>query len=158
MSTLESSRAPCWFPENLNRYEKETQMNKTARKGSVIALLIVLLLAGCSGSPENRAGRWEATSEFGDFAFVIDETGTMMTHMEHDLECKTGTMTDSFDMRGGPGSDLTDGKISLKRSMAGIPLVEWDGKFNSAGTKASGMLWLFGRENCESKWQATKVD
>jgi hypothetical protein len=133
-------------------------MNKVALKGSVLALLIVSLLAGCSGSPEKRAGRWEATSEFGDFAFVIDETGTMITHMEHDLECKVGTMTDSFDMSGGPGSDLKDGKISLKRSMAGIPLVEWEGKFSSAGTKASGTLWMFGRENCESKWQATKVD
>jgi hypothetical protein len=132
-------------------------MNKFA-KGSVIALLIVLLLAGCSGSPEKRAGRWEATSEFGDFAFVIDETGTMITHMEHDLKCKTGTMADSFSMSGGPGSDLTDGKISLKRSMAGIPLVEWEGKFNASGTKASGTLWMFGRDNCECTWQAKKVD
>jgi hypothetical protein len=158
MSTMESSRAPCWFPENLNRYEKETQVNKVASKGSVVALLILLLLAGCSGSPEKRAGRWEATSEFGDFTFVIDETGTMITHMEHDLECKTGTMTDSFTMSGGPGSDLTDGKISLKRSMAGIPLIEWEGTFNASGSRASGTVWLFGRENCESKWQATKVD
>jgi len=111
--------------------------------------LYISLLAGCSGSPEKRAGRWEATSEFGDFTFVIDETGTMITHMEHDLKCKVGTMTDSFDMSGGPGSDLEDGKISLKRSMAGIPLVEWEGKFNASGTKASGTLWMFGRENCE---------
>ena len=133
-------------------------MKKLALRGPALVLLIVALLAGCGGSPEKRAGRWEATSEFGDFAFVVDETGTMITHMEHDLECKTGTMNDSFDMRGGPGSDLTDGKISLKRSMAGIPLVEWEGKFNANATKASGTLWMFGRENCESKWQATKVD
>ena len=133
-------------------------MKKLALTGSVLVLLTISLLAGCSGSPEKRAGRWEATSEFGDFTFVVDETGTMITHMEHDLECKTGTMTDSFGMSGGHGSDLTDGKISLKRSMAGIPLVEWEGTFNSAGTKASGTVWLFGRENCESKWQATKVD
>jgi hypothetical protein len=157
MSTLERSRAPCQFLEDPIRYERETQMNKFVKR-STIALLIVLLWVGCSGSPEKRAGRWEATSEFGDFAFVVDETGTMITHMEHDLECSVGTMTDSFDMSGGPGSDLTDGKISLKRSMAGIPLVEWEGEFNASGTRASGTVWLFGRENCESRWQATKVD
>ena len=133
-------------------------MRKTLVQGLVLVLFAVSLLTGCSGAPEKRAGRWEATSEFGDFAFVVDETGTKIIHMEHDLACKSGTMTDSFNMSGGPGSDLKDGKISLKRSLAGIPLVEWEGRFNRSGTKASGTLWMFGRENCECKWTATKVD
>lgn len=124
----------------------------------IFVLSVILILSACSGSPEKRAGKWQATSEFGDFMFVIDETGSTITHIEYDLECENGSMTNSHDMSGGPGSDLKDGKIGLKFSMMGIPMVEWEGKFNVGGTKASGTLWMFGRENCETKWSAQKLD
>jgi len=130
------------------------------RKLFVLACLlsITLLLSTCNFSPENRAGKWQATSEFGDFSFVIDETGSMITHIEYDLTCEEGGLSSSLDMSGGPGSDLEDGKINLKILMLGsIPMVEWEGKFNSSGTKASGTLWMI-QGNCETKWSAEKVD
>ena len=131
---------------------------KTLTFWLLILALAALFLSGCGVAPEKRAGKWQATSEFGDFTFTIDETGSMITYIKYDLECGKGSQSNSAKMSGGPGSDLKDGKIALKFSVIGIPMVEWSGKFNRSGSKASGTLWMFGRENCECEWKAVKVE
>lgn len=54
---------------------------------NLITIVVTFLLTSCGNSIESRAGRWQATSEFGEIAFIIDDTGTNITEIIFGLEC-----------------------------------------------------------------------
>jgi hypothetical protein len=120
-------------------------------------LSLASLLGSCSGKPENRAGTWKGTSQFGDFTFKIDETGNYISHISFDLKCETGTMSNSFDMVGDQMVKLKGDRFNIITFMfANVPGAEWDGKFSGAGTKARGTLSVFGG-NCKTSWTAERL-
>ena len=110
---------------------------------------------------DQRQGKWIGSCEFGSFGFAIDPTGSKIIFFKDSLKCKAGSHSNSYTFDGGPGSDLTNGEISLVLfAFANLPAVELEGKFykDGSGTAyASGNIWMFGRNNCVSSWRAEKM-
>lgn len=120
--------------------------------------LIALLLSGCgpSAPPETRAGKWEATTDFGEFTFTVDPSGTTITSIEYSFQsCSDAIISGSVTFSGtidlGEGLSIENGKFTLE--VGGVASMEFDGKFSRDGTRASGS-WTAGA--CSGKWTSTR--
>ena len=120
--------------------------------------LIVLLLSGCgpSAPPETRAGEWKATTDFGEFTFTVDPSGTTITSIEYSFQsCSDAIISGSITFSGtidlGEGLPIENGKFTLE--VGGVASMEFDGKFSRDGTRASGS-WTAGA--CSGKWTSTR--
>ena len=131
------------------------------RKSSMLLMglaLMALLLSGCgpSAPPETRAGEWEAITDFGEFTFTVDSSGTTITSIEYSFQsCSDAiisgsvTFSGTIDLR--EGLPIEDGKFTLE--VGGVTSMEFDGKFSRDGTRASGS-WTAGA--CSGKWTSTR--
>ena len=120
--------------------------------------LIALLLSGCgpSAPPETRAGEWKATTDFGEFTFTVDPSGTTITSIEYSFQsCSDAIISGSVTFSGtidlGEGLPIENGKFTLE--VGGVASMEFDGKFSRDGTRASGS-WTAGA--CSGKWASTR--
>jgi hypothetical protein len=120
--------------------------------------LIALLLSGCgpSAPPETRAGEWKATTDFGEFTFTVDPSGTTITSIEYSFQsCSDAIISGSVTFSGTidlkEGLPIENGKFTLE--VGGISSMEFDGKFSRDGTRASGS-WTAGA--CSGKWTSTR--
>ena len=120
--------------------------------------LIALLFSGCgpSAPPETRAGKWEATTDFGEFTFTVDPSGTTITSIEYSFQsCSDAIISGSITFSGtidlGEGLSIENSKFTLE--VGGVTSMEFDGKFNRDGTRASGS-WTAGA--CSGKWASTR--
>ena len=120
--------------------------------------LIALLLSGCgpSAPPETRAGEWKATTDFGEFTFTVDPSGTTITSIEYSFQsCSDAIISGSVTFSGtidlGEGLSIENDKFTLE--VGGVASMEFDGKFSRDGTRASGS-WTAGA--CSGKWASTR--
>ena len=126
---------------------------------SVMCLAVSLfLLTSCSeepAPPEARAGTWKAEVDFGEFNFMVDETGTKILSIHYKFD-KGGLVVEST-MDGGenPWSIDEEGKFSffVLTLVDGITL---EGQFNVSQTNATGICEVpdAGSQN----WVATKTE
>jgi hypothetical protein len=132
--------------------------NRTSSRLLVGLALIALLLSGCgpSAPPETRAGEWKATTDFGEFTFTVDPSGTTITSIEYSFQsCSDAIISGSVTFSGtidlGEGLPIENGKFTLE--VGGVTSMEFDGKFSRDGTRASGS-WTAGA--CSGKWASTR--
>ena len=123
-------------------------------------VLVALFLSGCgSAPPETRAGEWQGSTDFGEFTILLDPTGTSITQIEYSFEsCSSAILSGSVRFEGTlvrkdgePLAAIEDGKFSVE--VSGMTTISFEGKFNSAGTRASG-TWVAGA--CEGKWTSNR--
>jgi hypothetical protein len=134
-------------------------MNSRKSSRMLVGLaLIALLLSGCgpSAPPETRAGEWKATTDFGEFTFTVDPSGTTITSIEYSFQsCSDAIISGSVTFSGTidlkEGLPIENGKFTLE--VGGISSMEFDGKFSRDGTRASGS-WTAGA--CSGKWTSTR--
>ena len=134
-------------------------MNSRKSSRMLVGLaLIALLLSGCgpSAPPETRAGEWKATTDFGEFTFTVDPSGTTITSIEYSFQsCSDAIISGSITFSGtidlGEGLSIENDKFTLE--VGGVASMEFDGKFNRDGTRASGS-WTAGA--CSGKWASTR--
>jgi hypothetical protein len=134
-------------------------MNSRKSSRMLVGLaLIALLLSGCgpSAPPETRAGEWKATTDFGEFTFTVDPSGTTITSIEYSFQsCSDAIISGSVTFSGtidlGEGLPIENGKFTLE--VGGVTSMEFDGKFSRDGTRASGS-WTAGA--CSGKWTSTR--
>lgn len=134
-------------------------MNSRKSLGVLVRLvLIVLLLSGCgpSAPPETRAGEWKATTDFGEFTFTVDPSGTTITSIEYSFQsCSAAIISGSVRFSGTinleEGLPIENDKFTLE--MGGVTSMEFQGKFSRDGTRASGS-WTAGA--CSGKWASTR--
>ena len=132
--------------------------NRTSSRMLVGLALIALLLSGCgpSAPPETRAGEWKATTDFGEFTFTVDPSGTTITSIEYSFQsCSDAIISGSITFSGTldleEGLPIENGKFTLE--VGGVASMEFDGKFSRDGTRASGS-WTAGA--CSGKWTSTR--
>lgn len=126
----------------------------------LLTIIIIFLLTSCGNSIERRAGRWQAVSEFGEIAFIIDDTGTKFSELIFQIECDPVKLSGSFERvdEGFSIPDIMDGEIDeTLKSDLNEPVLDWAIKFNDNGSEASGTLRIFGQETCESELKATNL-
>ena len=135
-------------------------MDSRKWSGLLVSLtLIALLVAGCgpSAPPETRAGKWKATTDFGEFTLTVDPSGTTITSIEYSYQsCSDAIISGSVTFSGtidlDEGLPIENDKFTME--IGGIASMEFEGKFSRDGTRASGS-WKAGA--CSGKWTATQV-
>ena len=123
------------------------------------SLALILLLSfscGPSAPPETRAGEWEASTDFGEFTFIVDPTGTKITSLDYGYQsCSSAilsggvTFSSTINIEG--GLPIEGNKFTLETG--GISSMEFKGSFSKDGTSASGS-WKAG--DCSGKWKVTR--
>ena len=124
----------------------------------VSLVLVALLSSGCGpgAPPETRAGEWTATTDFGEFTFIVDPSGMTITSIEYSFQsCSDAIISGSITFSGTidleDGLPIEDNKFTLE--IGGVSSMEFQGKFSRDGTQASGS-WTAGA--CSGKWNATR--
>lgn len=125
-----------------------------------IMIIVMLLLTSCGNSVEQRAGRWQAISEFGEIAFLVDDTGTRVTDVWFRLECDPVEISYRGAIDDGD-INIIDGEINemniIIPAVSNDPILDWALEFNRSGTGASGTLRIQGQEPCETELRATNL-
>ena len=135
-------------------------MKKTKSGVLLVGLTLILLISfscGPSAPPETRAGEWEASTDFGEFTFIVDPTGTTITSIDYSYQsCSSAilsggvTFSSTIDLVG--GLPIEGNKFTLE--IGGISSMEFKGSFSKDGTSASGS-WKAG--DCSDNWKANKI-
>jgi len=134
--------------------------NRKALQMIIGLVLVVGFLPGCaSAPPETRAGEWEGSADFGKFTLFVDPTGTAITKIEYSFQsCSKAIISGGVTLSGTlarkdgqPVASIDDGKFTL--DVKGITTMSFEGKFNKAGTRASG-TWVAGA--CSGNWTSTR--
>jgi len=113
-----------------------------------------MLVSGCgeNAPPEVRAGEWNASTDFGEFALFVDSSGTTITSIEYSYQsCPKGNISFSATIDFEGGLPIEDNKFFLE--IAGISSMVFQGTFSRDGTSASGS-WEAG--DCSGKWKVTR--
>ena len=130
--------------------------NSNAIRFIIVLIISVILFSGCtSAPPEIRAGEWKGSTDFGDFTLYVDPGGTEITKIDYSFQsCSSAILSGSVKFSGslerkdgGPISTIDNGKFEIDAQ--GVTTIYFKGKFNSAGTSASGK-WEAGA--CSANW------
>ncbi|OFW66748.1 MAG: hypothetical protein A2Z12_09075 [Actinobacteria bacterium RBG_16_68_21] len=122
-----------------------------------MALYVTLLSAGCASeaSPEVRAGVWEGSTPFGDFAFFITADGTAIEDVDYSVHCEGNWTDDSSFLMGDP-MPLDGRQLQFGVTLAGqVPIATWTGEFSADGTTLTGELSLFA-DSCNTEFEIAR--
>jgi Tol biopolymer transport system component len=122
-------------------------------------LLITFLLPSCNDdfASETWAGEWRATSEFGLFTFLVNDSGDRIFHVEYRFQsCSEAILSGEVEVEGWlspkEGFPIENRKFILSTTQP--PLLKMEGKFNKDSLQANGH-WTAGA--CEGDWKANKI-
>lgn len=125
----------------------------------LFVLVIIFLLPSCAESapPDTWAGEWTAVSEFGEFTFIVNDTGTTIYHLNYQFHsCSEAIIQGDIEVAGWfnpeDGAPIKNRKISLETTQP--TSMEIEGRFSKDGLQADG-YWIAGA--CEGDWSGTKV-
>jgi hypothetical protein len=126
------------------RFEgEEAVTGRTIRQGVVLATLLMLCLAACSGeatrgscnSPaRSRAGEWKGVTEFGSFAFQVCPGGWKITYYSLEYQIDGAAAPQRLEGRR-EIAIASDGSFDLSAPEAGVV---FQGQFSEDDTRASG--------------------
>ena len=134
--------------------------SKKAWSYIIYFMLSLLLLTGCaSAPPETRAGEWMGSTDFGNFTLFVEPDGMAITKIEYSFQsCSkaiiSGGATFSGTLArkdGAPIANIENENFTIETQ--GITTLSFNGKFNNAGTRASGK-WVAGA--CSGKWTSNR--
>lgn len=100
-------------------------------------------------------GRWEASTEYGDFAIIITPEGTAIQDVKYSFRCGDNSINDS-NFRLTEPYPLDGRKLDFGVYLAGqVPMATWEAKFSRDGNTLSGTLELMAG-GCSSDFEITR--
>jgi len=134
-------------------------MNKNKIQLEIFSLLIVLFLAGCSSNPDiavdTRSGEWLASSDIGNITLMVNDSGTAVTEVVVEYECKVGSLMylDTVNLTGeGEGWLIKRNQFVIDDFMKSDLEMKIQGNFSEDNTQISGTLIVRG---CSGDWIST---
>lgn len=137
------------------------------RNATISLTLLILVLAGTHEAFASvKPGNFTGTTDFGDFVFVVNETGTAVTELEYnfsDWTCGIVTRSGTLKISSGSGWTITDNQFSIDITLFFDPFnpsvketMTFGGTFSDSGDQASGSWESDVRgTTCSGNWEAT---
>lgn len=129
------------------------------------ALIILgLMLVSTTSYAQPITGEWNASTDFGNFSFIVNSSGTHITNITYnfsDWRCGSVTKNGTISTGKDPGWPISEGQFTIENSI-GLPFenhtMTIDGTFNEAGNRASG-TWnaVISGNTCQGNWTSTPV-
>jgi hypothetical protein len=137
-------------------------------------MLVVLLLAGCGGSPPGPTatptpvpptatpalptpGKWTGTAEFGTLAFTVNPKSTGVTYVQYTFAnygcggtTQSGTVGNGQET-GWDGKPIVNGQFTFDGNTMTLR-----GTFDASGTSASG-TWTYPKCGSSGTWKASPI-
>jgi Tol biopolymer transport system component len=120
--------------------------------------VLIFLVSSCgeTATPDTWAGEWKATSEFGEFRFLVNDSGAIVYHVDYRFRsCSEAILRGEVEIAGWinprEGFSIDNREFSFSTQ---TPEMEIEGRFTTDGQLARGH-WIAGA--CEGNWEARKV-